>query len=209
LSFFTRRPRERPQSRRATSNTMPAINLRPRPDRLPSSIPLPSHRHATPSGPWPWMDLESEETNFPPNISPCIHENCEICPRWLGYPQSHFPNWTPDQVVRCKIASAITDRQHSCKIYHVDVTNVQGKFAPCTQEGLAVTKPTERDLWEWLQISVSGRLLSLVTSLLSDLSRGRLACVSALCSSRICRVQSCKFSEHGELRLVFKVPPLV
>src|SRR5277367_4559365 len=89
---------------------------------LSKRVPLPSHRHATPSGPWPWMDLESDETNHPPRIVPCAHEDCTICPQWLGYPQSHFPNWTPDQVTRCKIAAAITDRQNPCRVYHVDVT---------------------------------------------------------------------------------------
>jgi hypothetical protein len=135
------------------------VGLRHRPGRLPDSVPLPSHRHATPSGPWPWMDLESEETNHPPRISPCNHQNCEICPLWLGYPQSHFPNWTPDQVIRCKIAPAITGRQQSCRIYHVDVTNNQGKFAACDRAGILVTKNTETDLWEWLQIAVSDRSL--------------------------------------------------
>ena len=124
--------------------------------QLPQSVPLPSHRHATPSGPWPWMDLESEETNRPPRILPCQHENCDTCPQWLGYPQSHFPNWTPDQVLRCKILPAITERQHDCKIYHIDIRNERGKFAPCDENNeLLVTKTNERELWNWLQIKVS------------------------------------------------------
>jgi hypothetical protein len=177
------------------------VGLRHRPGRLPESVPLPSHRHATPSGPWPWMDLESEETNHPPRISPCNHQNCEICPRWLGYPQSHFPNWTPDQVVRCKIAPAITGRQQSCRIYHVDVTNNQGKFAPCDQAGRVVARNTERDLWEWLQISVSDRSLFFLAFIFPAhlyISRDHLVCASAPCSWKICQVQSYKLWEPGE-----------
>ena len=125
-------------------------------DRMPKSVPLPSHRHATPSGPWPWMDLESPETNHPLQVTPCGHENCDICPQWLSYPQSHFPNWTPDQVDRCNIAPAVAKRQHNCKIYHVDVGNEEGKFVSSkNSDGFLVTKDTQRELWEWLKISVS------------------------------------------------------
>jgi hypothetical protein len=124
---------------------------------LPKGVPLPSHRHATPSGPWPWMDLESPETNHPLLVKPCGHEHCGICIRWLKYPQSHFPNWTPDQVTRCQIASAISDRQHDCTVYHVDVADDQGKFQLASEKGNLVTKKNQREFWKWLQRDVSGR----------------------------------------------------
>ena len=133
-------------------------------DRMPQSIPLPSHRHAIPSGPWPWMDLDSEETSRPQKIPSCQHEGCDICRQWLGYPQSHSPNWTPDQVARCNITPAIEHRQHNCKIYHVDVKDDQGLFAPCDREGRLVTKENQREFWEWLQVSVSDLLWKVVLS---------------------------------------------
>ena len=108
-------------------------------------IPPPSHRHAAPSAPWPWVDIEDGECStercstitlmillaevdpvqlecpLPPIPSPCDHKTCGGC--WTGYPQSLFPNWTPRQVEKCKMRSAIDDyrRDIPCKIYHVDV----------------------------------------------------------------------------------------
>ena len=118
-------------------------------------IPLAHHRHATPSGPWPWMDLESNEINHPPQVPTCIHEDCTICSQWLGYPQSHFPNWTLDQIIRCNIATAITTRRHDCQIYHVDVQNHRGKFLPGDERGFLVTRDNEKEFWHWLQPTVS------------------------------------------------------
>ena len=108
-------------------------------------IPPPSHRHAAPSAPWPWVDIEDGacsterrstitliilltevdpvqlECPLPPIPPPCDHKTCGGC--WTGYPQSLFPNWTPRQVEKCKMRSAIDDyrRDIPCKIYHVDV----------------------------------------------------------------------------------------
>jgi hypothetical protein len=150
------------------------------------------------------MNLESEETNLPPQILPCVHENCAICPRWLGYPQSHFPNWTPDQVTRCKIAATITDRRHDCNVYHVDVGD-RGIFAPCDERGLCVTKDNERDFWHWLQISVSvyttlrWLYLSWFTSYIRT---DRAVYVCGQFSLRICPALCYKFSEPGEPYLI-------
>jgi hypothetical protein len=104
------------------------------------------------------MDLESEETDIHVEIPPCSHENCDTCSQWLGYPQSHFPNWTPDQVMRCKIAPAIKERQHNCSIFHVDVREEQGKFVKKSEspnDEFRLRQENQRDLWEWLKISVS------------------------------------------------------
>ncbi|KAF8062242.1 hypothetical protein FPV67DRAFT_1563640 [Lyophyllum atratum] len=96
-------------------------------------LPTPSHRHSAPSAPWPWIDIHDEidavqlESELPPVPPLCDHTNCDGC--WMGYPQSRFPNWTPSQVERSKIADAIAnyDRSNPCIIYHVDV-NSQGLF---------------------------------------------------------------------------------
>jgi len=108
-------------------------------------IPPPSHRHAAPSAPWPWVDIEDGacstercstttlmilpaevdpdqlECPLQPIPPPCDHKTCGGC--WADYPQSLFPNWTPRQVEKSKIQSAITDyrRDIPCKIHHVDV----------------------------------------------------------------------------------------
>lgn len=71
--------------------------------------PAPSHRHAAPSGPWPWVDLDDSidqvsapliemqfllfilaekeqlDTPMPPVPPPCPHIDCNRC--WAGYPQ--------------------------------------------------------------------------------------------------------------------------
>lgn len=96
-------------------------------------LPTPSHRHAAPSAPWPWIDIHDEldqeqlKSELPPVPELCDHTTCGGC--WPGYPQSRFPNWTPGQVQRSKISDAIVnyDKEHPCIIYHVDV-NTQGFF---------------------------------------------------------------------------------
>ncbi|KAK7441987.1 hypothetical protein VKT23_016265 [Stygiomarasmius scandens] len=91
--------------------------------------PPPSHRHAAPSAPWPWINLHDEidtvqlASGAPPIPPLCDHDNCGGC--WRGYPQSRFPNWTVSQVRRSGILNAVRnyDRAQTCKIYHVDVDN--------------------------------------------------------------------------------------
>jgi hypothetical protein len=138
------------------------MTLRRTLDAMPKGVPLPSHRHATPSGPWPWMDVDSEETHHQPQATPCPHLNCGICPQWSLYPQSHFPNWTPDQVQRCKIAPFITSRQHNCRLYHVDIQDQRGLFVPQEESPPAefhLTNDRHIELWEWLKLSVSFHLV--------------------------------------------------
>lgn len=108
-------------------------------------IPAPSHRHAAPSAPWPWIDIHNGMCRFfftittyhtaslpavdpvqlasglPPVPPICDHKSCDGC--WKGYPQSRFPNWTKDQVARSKISEAITNyhREKPCVVYRADV----------------------------------------------------------------------------------------
>ncbi|KAG5644686.1 hypothetical protein DXG03_007986 [Asterophora parasitica] len=96
-------------------------------------LPTPSHRHAAPSAPWPWIDIHDEldaeqlHSEKPPVPELCDHTTCEGC--WKGYPQSRFPNWTKEQVERSKIADAVADydKDRPCIIHHVDV-NTSGFF---------------------------------------------------------------------------------
>ncbi|GLB39824.1 putative corA-like Mg2+ transporter protein [Lyophyllum shimeji] len=110
-------------------------------------LPTPSHRHSAPSAPWPWIDIHDEidpvqlESKLDPVPPLCDHKTCDGC--WKGYPQSRFPNWTPRQVERSKIADAISnyDSNTSCKIHHVDV-NTQGFF---TDAGEIVAPDNDRE----------------------------------------------------------------
>lgn len=111
--------------------------------KKPDSVPLPSHRHASPSAPWPWVDLEDGETpnlwlcptlilypevdeeqlysRLPPIPKACTHEICDGC--YGGYPQSLFPNWTKGQVKKSGILQALAnyDVSKPCTLYRVNV----------------------------------------------------------------------------------------
>src|ERR1700759_318712 len=74
------------------------------------------------------VDQVQLNTDLPPVPKNCDHTTCKgEC--WKGYPQSRFPNWTPRQVKKCKIQSAIDDylRERKCLIYKLDV-NKHGIF---------------------------------------------------------------------------------
>ncbi|KAF6752905.1 hypothetical protein DFP72DRAFT_903974 [Ephemerocybe angulata] len=104
--------------------------------------PPPSYRHGTPSGPWPWVDIEDQvdkdriedpDNHLPMSGAPCPHvvlKGQEFC--WCKYPQSMFPNWTQKQQsrsgIRQKIKSATSStKRHRCFVYYVDVKN-DGRF---------------------------------------------------------------------------------
>ncbi|KAF8892914.1 hypothetical protein BD779DRAFT_1436236 [Infundibulicybe gibba] len=112
-------------------------------------VPTPSHRHAAPSAPWPWVDLEDEvdpgqlDTPLPPVPPPCDHQTCGGC--WKGYPKSRFPNWTPRQVDKSKITDAI-HRNVPCTIYSVDVDN-EGIFTK-SGEPLVVNSANVPQIWD-------------------------------------------------------------
>ncbi|KIL59755.1 hypothetical protein M378DRAFT_131254 [Amanita muscaria Koide BX008] len=93
-------------------------------------IPTPRHRHATPSGPWPFLDLLDavpEETIEPrPQSGKCRHNNeviqCKACLE--GYPQSLFPNWTMSQQQKSLIAG-INQTDHRCTLISVELATKQ------------------------------------------------------------------------------------
>ncbi|KAG2114131.1 hypothetical protein DEU56DRAFT_919629 [Suillus clintonianus] len=90
-------------------------------------VPDPTYRHAAPSGPWPWMNLqvvfraaiESDATHG-------VNDSGES-ESWPGYPQNQFGNWTPDQVKRSKMFEKCSDNTPSI-IYWMDVRESDGKF---------------------------------------------------------------------------------
>ncbi|KJA25334.1 hypothetical protein HYPSUDRAFT_37835 [Hypholoma sublateritium FD-334 SS-4] len=116
-------------------------------------VPRPSHRHASPSAPWPWVDLEDEvdktqlESPLPPIPALCDHSSCGGC--YVGYPQSRFPNWTERQVKKSRIFEAIHeyDRERKCILHRVDVDS-NGFF---TNPGEIVAAPGhDNEIWEEL-----------------------------------------------------------
>ncbi|KAG9226602.1 hypothetical protein CCMSSC00406_0006173 [Pleurotus cornucopiae] len=123
---------------------------------IPNRVPAPSHRHAAPSGPWPWMDLgtpilpDQLKSERPPVPPPCDHTDCEgEC--WVHYPASRFPNWMENQVRRAKIADAIKlyDRSKPSVLYVVD-TDTHGLFH--SRDEVTVTEEKKEDFWNvWLR----------------------------------------------------------
>ncbi|KAF4612869.1 hypothetical protein D9613_011170 [Agrocybe pediades] len=127
--------------------------LHPRPYRSTPRYSLhskridpPSHRHAAPSAPWPWIDIGDDvdpvelESNSPTVPTPCNHDPCQAC--WRDYPKSLYPNWTPRQVKKSNIALA-KKTHRKCTIYQLDVDN-QGLFKVPPQ-GAIVSQPNNPD----------------------------------------------------------------
>jgi hypothetical protein len=121
-------------------------------DAMPKGVPLPSHRHATPSGPWPWMDVDAEESHLPPQATPCPHPNCGFCLQWSLYPQSHFPNWTPrpgsklqNSTFHHQLSTQLQDV--SCR-YSVRTRLIPQEERPPTEFHL--TNDRHIELWVWL-----------------------------------------------------------
>ncbi|KAK2462780.1 hypothetical protein APHAL10511_005171 [Amanita phalloides] len=91
------------------------------------SIPTPRYRHATPSGPWPFLDLRddvpTEQIEPRPKQGTCKHlvevVKCNECLN--GYPQSLFPNWTSKQQVKSGI-DTVAGRRHPCTLLHVEMS---------------------------------------------------------------------------------------
>ncbi|KAF8809594.1 hypothetical protein BYT27DRAFT_7162598 [Phlegmacium glaucopus] len=107
---------------------MSTQNLQSSKDEL-DRVPHPSHRHAAPSAPWPWVDLDDDvDSKQLESIAPPIPEHCDHSPGrcnrcWTGYPQSRFPNWTERQAIKAKIYDAVHNypKNKPCTCYRVDV----------------------------------------------------------------------------------------
>ncbi|KAG1736655.1 uncharacterized protein EDB91DRAFT_1142006 [Suillus paluster] len=79
---------------------------------LPPAVPAPPYRHAAPSGPWPWMDVNAVVFKSSPTVN--------IDQSWPGYPQNQFGNWTQDQVERSQMLERCSKNQSST-VYWMDV----------------------------------------------------------------------------------------
>ncbi|KAG1888186.1 hypothetical protein F4604DRAFT_1877351 [Suillus subluteus] len=59
------------------------------------------YRHAAPSGPWPWVDFNTDLSSSEPPFQKDEHE-------WRGYPQELFGNWSPIPVARSQMLTRCT-----------------------------------------------------------------------------------------------------
>ncbi|KAG2140510.1 uncharacterized protein EDB93DRAFT_1330099 [Suillus bovinus] len=122
----------------------------------PPKTPAPIYRHAAPSGPWPWMDLESDAILEPEPVSPAGQSARQL--KWRGYPQNLFGNWIADRVARCKmVENCSKDPREKCRIYYVDVLET-GLFKSVqdTQPPVDVDERALNQLWDHLQIQPNG-----------------------------------------------------
>ena len=111
---------------------------------------LSRYRHAAPSAPWPWMDFNMDVADVP-ELSPEEREG------WKKYPQSHFGNWTPDQVKRCGMLT-ICQNKYMCYLHKVDVLS-DGIFDKPEKEtrpqGIRSDEASAVAFWNELQGRVS------------------------------------------------------
>ncbi|KAG1885543.1 hypothetical protein F4604DRAFT_1878208 [Suillus subluteus] len=95
------------------------------------------YRHAAPSGPWPWVNFNTDFSSAEPPFRKGEHE-------WRGYPQELFGNWSPIPVARSEMLTQCTRTVKPCVIYGIDVTG----------DGLhrvEVSEEKENEFWSKLQ----------------------------------------------------------
>ncbi|KAF8516424.1 hypothetical protein BU17DRAFT_50843 [Hysterangium stoloniferum] len=98
---------------------------------------LANHRHAAPSAPWPWTDItENIKLEDIPEKHQCPHQPGECVDCWKEYPQSHFPNWTPDQARRGGLNSLSEYSRTKHNLHYVDVAN-DGAFSDLKRPDVA------------------------------------------------------------------------
>ncbi|KAJ7049156.1 hypothetical protein C8F01DRAFT_1003018 [Mycena amicta] len=115
---------------------------------MPPRIPQPSHRHAAPSGPWPFLDLDSE---IDPNQLERPRQALSTQPitDWTKYPQILFSNWTFAQQAKSGISKVVNrSPREPCSIYYVNV-GTDGRFSP--SDNFAITEENKHEYWERLK----------------------------------------------------------
>ncbi|OAX37823.1 hypothetical protein K503DRAFT_866597 [Rhizopogon vinicolor AM-OR11-026] len=133
---------------------------------LPTDLDdLPGHRHAAPSGPWPWIDFStvddttaiSDATVVMTDVTTATADTTVVMTDvttatadgslWRDYPQNKFKNWTPEQVERSQMLTKCSKNQSST-IYWVDVGD-DGRFTTPDMRGDGHT--SENQFWAMLK----------------------------------------------------------
>jgi hypothetical protein len=118
------------------------------------------------SSPWPYVDNLKEDQEDeekidakPTVIGSCEHEDCDDCPNWTAYPQSHFGNWTIKPVRKCGIAEAVINQDHPSTIYKVDILE-DGQFV--RPEKREVNSKNKREFWNDV-LQIKARVYPILT----------------------------------------------
>ncbi|KIJ45141.1 hypothetical protein M422DRAFT_207377 [Sphaerobolus stellatus SS14] len=108
---------------------------------------LSKHRHASPSAPWPWVDLndkvDTAQDQDPKWECQCLDGRCNDC--WKGYPQSLFHNWTETQVKKSGMKEYVPTM--ATTLFRVDVLK-DGSFK---DPGKTVAPKEQDGFWQTLQ----------------------------------------------------------
>ncbi|KAJ8586915.1 hypothetical protein M405DRAFT_883015 [Rhizopogon salebrosus TDB-379] len=100
----------------------------------PDEDPAPQYRHASPSGPWPWMDFSSIEFGAAMTESTVITTEDGMTATtngasWQGYPENLFGNWKSDQVERSQMLKKCL-KNNSSNLYWIDVCDDRSFITP-------------------------------------------------------------------------------
>ncbi|KAK1220123.1 hypothetical protein PQX77_017162 [Marasmius sp. AFHP31] len=124
---------------------------------LPRKQP-PSHRHATPSGPWPFLDVSDEVDSLllaspPPQPQIDGNDGEDRSREWKGYPQDQFANWSEGQQKKSGIGEVVEGKgSKECTVHKVDWTD--GTFhndGDSTWVVRSNDKQTINQFWENIQ----------------------------------------------------------
>ncbi|KJA17687.1 hypothetical protein HYPSUDRAFT_46166 [Hypholoma sublateritium FD-334 SS-4] len=125
---------------------------------LVNKPPTPSHRHAAPSAPWPFVDIDDDvdpnrmedpDSHLVLTAVACDHKQTpgqEVC--WCKYPQALYPNWTPRQQKKAKLSSILDKRVALSAVHCLDVYQ-DGSFVNAGKSD--VNQRTVDSFWRTLQ----------------------------------------------------------
>ncbi|KAF7333875.1 hypothetical protein MVEN_02344600 [Mycena venus] len=138
---------------RSCTNTMPVTERGRDSQENAQRAPQPIHRHAAPSGPWPFLDVDTEiRSEQLENLQPLLDTEARPLKAWSKYPQSLYPNWTSAQQKQSGITKVVNgDERSESTIYHVNVSE-DATFT--ADENFSVKEDTKDEYWEKLKAPV-------------------------------------------------------
>lgn len=118
-------------------------------------MPPPSHRHASPAGPWPWIDLQPDANPASVRAVLSSRNPDQMASRepWSQYPQSLYPNWRSEQIHRSRIEEILQSTPGPpCVVHYMDV-NGNGQFSRLASQ--SVDEHNSGEFWDMIQRPVS------------------------------------------------------